>query len=124
MGVPEIEITSHYIPLYKSTVDSIDWWFTLVVYHDVHKPILLRDLRSRVEGLKTLTDRFVTGYLRDINMIVLGDGNRAIGKKIFLNGNNMNVQGNNAYVYNSNYNNNTVRGNNIIRTAKYEFNLD
>lgn len=56
-------------------------------------------------------------------MVVIGDENRVFGKKIYISASNMNVQGSNNYIYNSN-SNNVVRGNNIIRTAKYEFNLD
>lgn len=68
-------------------------------------------------------------------MIIIGENNRGVGKKIYISGDNINVEGNNNLVYNTksnifaNTNNtktvkNTVRGNNILRTLKYEINFD
>ena len=62
--------------------------------------------------------------MRDVNKIIVGSRNSATGKKIFISTDNMNVVGENAYVFNGNIANNNVVGKNIMRTKRYEINFD
>lgn len=118
VGVPLDKIKKYFIPHQRSMLLSIDYWFTQY-YNQPKLSYDLGELHRLLEGLKYTTDAFISNYFNNINMVVIGDGNRATGKKVFISGDNMNVNGNNAYIYNSNAVDNTVRGNNIIRTQNY-----
>lgn len=69
--------------------------------------------------MQRLTDDLVDKYLRGVKMIIYGSNNRAIGQKLFISTDNMNVNAENTFIYNGNRANNQVTGRNIMRTKRY-----
>ena len=62
--------------------------------------------------------------MKDVKTVILGSRNKVTGSKVFISTDNMVVKANNTFIYNGNANNNTVSGQNIMRTQFYEFNFD
>lgn len=57
-------------------------------------------------------------------MVIYGSNNRATGQKVFISTDNMIVNADNSFIYNGGGSNNRVTGKNIMRTNRYEINLD
>lgn len=62
--------------------------------------------------------------MKDVKTVIVGSRNKVTGKKVFISTDNMVVKANNSFIYNGNANDNTVNGQNIMRTQFYEFNFD
>jgi len=62
--------------------------------------------------------------MKDVKTVILGSRNKVTGNKVFISTDNMVVKANNSFIYNGNANDNTVSGQNIMRTQFYEFNFD
>lgn len=55
---------------------------------------------------------------------MLGDNNAIQGQNIFVKGENQNVSGASNFVFNPNYANKKINGDNIVRISKFDIDLD
>lgn len=62
--------------------------------------------------------------MKDINTIIIGDNNRIQGTSVYIKGDNHTIKGNSDFVFNPNYHNHTMIGNNIVRIGAFDVDLD
>lgn len=77
-----------------------------------------------MKKLKDLIKWINDTYLKDVNNVVLGSNNAIQGQNIFVKGENQNVEGQSNYVFNPNYANKKISGDNIVRISKFDIDLD
>ena len=63
-------------------------------------------------------------YLGDDNNIVIGNNNAVKGENNVLKGDNHSLVGNGNYILNGRFSHIDIRGNNIVRIGRFDFDMD
>ena len=90
------------------------------IYRSYGKYQLYNSAIKYVKALKYIEEK----YLGDDNNIVIGNNNAVKGENNVLKGDNHSLVGNGNYILNGRFSHIDIRGNNIVRIGRFDFDMD
>lgn len=117
LGIPEDVIYNQVLPVHMAVRRDLNRYFYKYA-------ISARTLYESLKNLKELIEWITKTYLKNINVVVLGDNNDIQGHHIFVNANNQKVVGSEDFVFTPKFSNVAVKGDNIVRLGRFDVDLD